>query len=156
MTNPRCSNCHTSTDYPGQTGDRYPHVYAVVRGTDDKGAEMKRCEECHGIRNDPITGIPGRPDWHAAPLSMSTWSAPGVLKSGPQLCTDLKDKTKNGNRDLAQIEEFLRTDDFVLWPWDPGIRPNGQERTWPAPATHDVFLQNVKEWIDQGAPCPTE
>lgn len=156
MTYPRCANCHTSTDFPRQTDDRYPHVYGVVRGTDDQGVEMKRCKDCHGIRNDPVTGIPGLPDWHAAPLAMTTEQAPGVPKSGAQMCADVKDKTKNGNRDLAALLEFFRTDDFIMWPWDPGVRPNGVQRTSPVVATHDVLVQNVREWIAQGAPCPTE
>jgi alcohol dehydrogenase (cytochrome c) len=154
MTSPRCINCHSMTDFPRQTDDRYPHVYHVERGPDDKGVEMKRCTACHGIRNDPVTGIPGRTDWHMPPKGMTTEASPGVAKSGPQLCSDLKDKSKNGNRDFAQLVHFIETDPFIPWAWNPGTRASGQARTQPPVATYDEFFTTFKAWLDAGAPCP--
>jgi alcohol dehydrogenase (cytochrome c) len=154
MTSPRCINCHSAGDYPRQSDNHYPHVYHVMRGPDDRGTDILRCNSCHGIRNDAATGIPGRTDWHKAPVSMSTESAPGVPKSGPQLCRDVKDKSKNGNRDFAQLVKFVDTDPLIAWTWDPGTRPNGKPRTTPPLATHDQFLGVFKAWIDAGAPCP--
>ena len=156
MTHPRCINCHSLTEYPRQTDDRYPHVFHVLRGKDDRGTEMKRCSACHGIRNDPATGVPGRGDWHIAPVKMSTESSPGVPKSGARMCVDLKDKSRNGNRDFAKLLEFIDTDPFIMWAWDPGLRPNGTARTMPPVATHQEFLRIFKKWTDAGAPCPTE
>jgi hypothetical protein len=69
---------------------------------------------------------------------------------------DLKDKNKNGNRDFAQLLDFIETDPFIMWAWDPGVRANGKARTTPPMATHDEFLSTVKKWIDAGAPCPTQ
>jgi alcohol dehydrogenase (cytochrome c) len=156
MTSPRCINCHSMADYPRQTDDRYPHVYHVTRGDDDKGVEMKRCTQCHGMRNNAETGAPGRMDWHMPPVQKSTESSPGVAKAGPRLCADLKDQTKNGNRDLKQLVDFIETDPFIMWAWDPGVRANGQARTTPPLATHDEFVKTFKEWTVAGAPCPSE
>jgi hypothetical protein len=156
MTSPRCINCHSVADYPRQTDDRYPHVYHVVRGDDDKGVEMKRCTDCHGMRNNPETGAPGRMDWHMAPVGKSTEASPDVPKSGPMLCADLKDRSKNGNRDFKQLVDFIETDPFIQWAWDPGVRANGKARTTPPMAAHDEFLRTVKAWIDAGAPCPAQ
>ena len=156
MTYPRCMNCHSMAEYPRQTDNRYPHVFHVVRGEDDRGVEMKRCSSCHGIRNNPDTGAPGRMDWHMAPVEKSTEASPGVPKSGPRLCADLKDKSKNGNRDFKQLLDFIETDPFIMWAWDPGVRANGKPRTTPPMATHDEFLRTVKAWIEAGAPCPAQ
>jgi cytochrome c553 len=156
MVSPRCINCHSMADYPRQTDDRYPHVYHIERGEDDKGIEMKRCNQCHGMRNDPVNGAPGRMDWHMAPVQKTTESSPGVPKGDHQLCVDVKDKSKNGNRDFAQLLDFIETDPFIMWAWDPGVRANGKMRTTPPMATHDEFLSTVKRWIADGAPCPTQ
>jgi alcohol dehydrogenase (cytochrome c) len=154
LTHPRCMNCHTLDDFPRQTDDRYPHVFGVLKGPDNRGVEMKRCDACHGITNNTSTGIPGRLDWHVPPLSMTSESSPGVAKSGPQLCADLKNKKKNNNRDLAQLVEFVESDQFILWGWDPGTRPNGTPRTTPPLPTHHDFIRVFKEWVAAGAPCP--
>ena len=121
---------------------------------DRRGVAMKRCADCHGVSNDAATGIPGRIDWHVPPLSMTSESSPGVAKSGPELCADLKDKRKNHNRTPAQLLEFVETDQFVSWGWDPGVRPNGEARTTPPMATHADFVRVFREWVEAGARCP--
>jgi hypothetical protein len=85
---------------------------------------------------------------------MTSESSPGVPKTGAELCADMKDRTKNGNRDLAQLQHFVETDPFIMWAWDPGTRPNGTARTTPPPHTYYDFVKTFKEWIDAGAPCP--
>jgi hypothetical protein len=42
LTHPRCINCHTIDDSPRQTDQRFPHVFNVIKGPDDRGVEMKR------------------------------------------------------------------------------------------------------------------
>ena len=32
LSNPRCINCHTATNYPQQGDDRHRHLFNVVRG----------------------------------------------------------------------------------------------------------------------------
>lgn len=161
LTSPRCINCHTTRGireaveetYPRQTDDRYPHVFRVVRGN-DRGVEMKHCTDCHKEKNDPATGIPGQPDWRLAPIQMTTESKSGVAKTGHQLCTDLKDEKKNGERTPEQLLDHVDHDVFVLWGWDPGVRPNGQRRTIPPVASHAEFVKIFDQWVKDGAPCP--
>jgi hypothetical protein len=153
-THPRCINCHAVGDSPRQTDHRFPHVFHVLKGAGNRGVEMKRCAACHGIANDNAAGVPGRIDWHAAPASMTTESSPGVPKPGGELCADMKDRSKNGNRDLAQLLEFVETDPFIMWAWDPGTRPNGTPRTTPPPHAYFDFVRTFRAWIDAGAPCP--
>jgi alcohol dehydrogenase (cytochrome c) len=164
-------------DYPRQGDDRHPHYYAVLRGdafpfeTAEKtgtvnpgeGLSFLRCGACHGARNDPMTGIPGaedpahpgQPFWLMAPASMTFEKLPGVALSGPELCAHIKDKSRNGNRELADTLHHIATEFLVLWAWDPGKRPNGEMRTTP-PIGHDDFVLDFSKWMNDGAPCPTE
>ena len=155
LTSPSCMNCHTVTNYPTQGDDRHPHIFSVVRGTDDRGAPVARCNACHGDANNTITGVPGSSDWHIAPKIMAWESKPGVAMTGPELSAQLKDRNRNGNRDLAQLVKFVETEHLVLWSWDPGTRWNGDARSTP-PISHDEFVKAFKAWADAGAPSPTE
>jgi alcohol dehydrogenase (cytochrome c) len=153
LTHPRCMNCHTLAEFPRQSDTRYPHVYHIVRGTDDKGAEPMRCAKCHGEANHDATGIPGTLAWHAAPVSMTFEAASGVALSGPAMCARLKNLSQTGGRDLAKMLEHFDHDVDVNWAWNPGQRPNGETRTTPA-VSHEDFVQAFKEWSAAGAPCP--
>jgi alcohol dehydrogenase (cytochrome c) len=153
LTHPRCINCHTMTDYPRQGDDRHPHIYGVVRGPDDMGSMVARCASCHMATNNAATGIPGRPGWKVAPLSMAWESSPGIPMTGHELCIMLKDPKRNGHRNLAALLDHVETEHLVLWAWDPGTRPNGKPRTKP-PLSHAEFVAAFKGWEDAGAPCP--
>jgi alcohol dehydrogenase (cytochrome c) len=154
LTSPRCINCHTVTNYPRQRDIRYPHIYSVVRGTDDFGAPVARCQHCHGDKNNPATGIPGAKDWHIAPLSMAWESKPGIAMTGPQLCSMLKNPLLNGDRTLHELADHLETP-LVKWAWNPGTRWNGDLRTKP-PISHAAFVKAFREWADAGGPCPKQ
>jgi alcohol dehydrogenase (cytochrome c) len=154
-------------DYPRQADDRHPHYYMVYRGPerdkmeklDSKGAPFGRCNTCHGTANNPSTGIPGAENedgsiaWHLAPAEMAWESAPGIPLTGAELCAQLKDPARNGDRTLHDLLVHVQTEPLVLWAWKPGIRPNGQPRTKP-PLTHDEFVDIFQKWIESGAPCP--
>jgi hypothetical protein len=164
-------------DYPRQGDDRHPHYYAVIRGdtfpleTAEKtgtvdpgmGISFLRCEACHRNHNDPVTGIPGaedpekpgKPFWFMAPASMTFEKTPGVALSGPELCAHIKDKSLNGNRELADTLHHIATEFLVVWAWDPGKRPNGETRTTP-PISHDDFVLDFSKWMNDGALCPAE
>jgi alcohol dehydrogenase (cytochrome c) len=165
-------------DYPRQGDDRHPHYYTVVRGetasveTAEKtgahveiglGAPFERCTMCHGVRNDDATGIPGVEDpahpgesmWALAPASMALESSPGVPLTGPELCARLKDKNRNGNRELADTLHHIATEPLILWSWNPGKRASGETRTTP-PISHDDFVLAFSKWMDDGAPCPSQ
>jgi hypothetical protein len=163
-------------DYPRQGDDRHPHYYTVLRGDTvafetaentgtvypGTGTPFERCTFCHGSQNDPVTGIPGttnpdinpgKPFWSLAPASMAWESAPGVPLNGAQLCANLLDKTLNGNRDPKDLLHHLETEPLVLWSFNPGTRPNGEERTTP-PISHAALIRAFQQWINEGTPCP--
>jgi mono/diheme cytochrome c family protein len=165
-------------DYPRQGDDRHPHYYSVVRGetisaeTAEKtgvhvdigvGAPFERCAMCHGGHNDDATGIPGTEDpahpgesfWGLAPASMAFESSPGVTLTGHELCARLKDKSRNGNRELADTLHHIATEPLILWSWKPGKRASGESRTTP-PVSHDDFVADFSKWMDDGAPCPDD
>jgi alcohol dehydrogenase (cytochrome c) len=153
LTHPRCLNCHTVTDYPRQADDRHPHYYAVVRGANDMGAPIALCTSCHGTTNNSFTGVPGATGWHIAPLSMAWETSPNVAMTGNELCTVLKDRTLNGNRDLDALLDHVTTEPLVLWAFAPGTRLNGEPRD-PPPLTHDEFVAKFQVWVNAGGPCP--
>ncbi|SLN69905.1 hypothetical protein ROJ8625_03649 [Roseivivax jejudonensis] len=144
---PRCLNCHPVGDTPLQGDAMDPHQPPVVRGAADFGADGMYCTTCHGTANVAyVTGegsIPGHEPWQLAPLSMG-W----VGLSGAEICAQLKDPERNGNRDLAALHEHMAEDGLVGWGWHPGAG-----RT-PAPGTQEVFGTLVAAWIDTGAACP--
>ncbi len=149
LRSPRCLNCHTVTDFPRQGDDRHAHIYFITRGSDDRGQPWARCTSCHGDANNDATGIPGRPDWHMAPLSMG-WEG----LSDSQLCHRLLNPADNGHRSPEQIYEHVAFDrQFVAWAWSPGRNIQGVPRTVP-PIPRDAFTQLVKQWVAAGAPCP--
>ncbi|MEG3182084.1 Isoquinoline 1-oxidoreductase subunit [Sphingomonas sp. LT1P40] len=147
LTHPRCVNCHPRTDRPLQGDAGLVHVTPVTRGPEGKGAPGLECSTCHGPRNvafaDGKGSIPGHPLWHLAPASMA-WEG----KSLRQICEQLKDRKRNGNKTLAQIHEHNASDTLVGWGWNPG-----PGRT-PVPGTQAQFGELTKAWIDSGAKCP--
>ena len=69
-------------------------------------------------------------------------------KSLREICIQLKDKDRNGGRDLALLHEHIAKDDLVAWGWQPG---QGRE---PAPGSQELAGRLVQAWIDSGAECP--
>src|SRR4051812_45189442 len=151
VTHPRCLNCHTITQYPRQGGDRHAHGFLVARGLDDHGAVGKRCSECHQMQNQD-NGVPGAPNWRLAPLEMSWESEAGKAMSVGSLCRRLLDRSRNGNRDVAQLALHLESEPLVLWAWRPGNNLEGEPRESPR-LTHAQFLQAFRAWEAAGAPC---
>jgi hypothetical protein len=140
---PRCMNCHPATERPTQTDAMRPHQPLVVRGADGHGAPGMHCQTCHHDANFDPAGIPGHPEWHLAPLSMA-WQD----KSLGQICVQIKDRSLNGNRDMATLIRHMSEDSLVGWGWHPG-----HGRT-PAPGTQAEFGDLIKAWVASGAYCP--
>jgi hypothetical protein len=142
---PRCINCHM-VEAPHQKDTMVKHAQMVVRGKDGHGAATLQCAACHQAKNTPDGKVPGVPNWHLAPVSMS-WEA--LTKA--QICQSIKDPSKNGARkSMDEVIEHMRTDPLVLWAWEPG----GQ-RTKPV-MSHDEFVKKLEAWANAGGPCPSD
>ena len=143
LQHPRCVNCHPAGDTPRQTDQRRPHQPLVVRGADGHGAPTLACNTCHGPANFDPAHVPGHPEWHLAPLAMA-WEG----RSLGQICEQIKDRARNGDRDMAALLHHLGEDTLVGWAWTPGFG-----RT-PAPGTQARFGEIMRAWADAGAACP--
>ena len=142
LRNPRCINCHTSTEFPRQGDDRHRHQMNVLRGPDNHGAVAMRCNACHQDINQK-NGVPGAPNWGLAPLSMK-WEG----LSDHELAESLKDPSRNGQRSLEQLFDHMAHDELVGWAWHPG------STRAPVPISRDEFARQVRIWIDTGAASP--
>jgi hypothetical protein len=143
LQSPRCLNCHPAGDRPTQGQDMRAHLPMVVRGKDDLGAPGLRCPTCHQTENFAPSGVQGHPKWQMAPLAMA-WQT----KSLGQICEQIKDRSRNGGKSLAQIQEYIAHDSLVGWAW----RPGGQSE--PAAGTQSQFGALIGAWIETGAACP--
>lgn len=143
LQHPRCVNCHPVGERPRQGDARKLHEPMVVRGKDGHGAAGLHCSTCHGKQNYDPARVPGDGHWALAPASMA-WEG----KSLGQICTQLKDLSRNGNRDLAALVKHVNEDSLVHWGWAPGP---GRE---PAPGSPAEFGALMQAWADTGAACP--
>lgn len=147
LTHPRCMNCHPAGDQPLQGAEHRVHFPPTRRAGPDVFADG--CGTCHTDRNVTLQvtasfqSIPGHPRWDLAPASMA-WEK----KPLGEICRQLKDKARNGGRDLALLQEHVAKDDLVAWGWQPG---KGRE---PAPGSQELTGRLVQAWIDSGAECP--
>jgi hypothetical protein len=143
LQHPRCMNCHPATERPTQTDWMRPHQPLVVRGADGHGAAGMPCTACHHAGNFDSGHIPGHPDWHLAPATMA-WQG----RSLAQVCSQIKDRARNGGRDLAALIHHVSADSLVGWAWAPSAG-----RT-PAPGTQAQFGELMNAWAATGAFCP--
>jgi hypothetical protein len=143
LQHPRCMNCHPATERPTQTDRMRPHQPLVVRGADGHGAAGMPCTACHHAGNYDPGHIPGHPDWHLAPAAMA-WAD----RSLAQVCFQIKDRARNGDRDLPALIRHVSEDSLVGWAWAPGAG-----RT-PAPGSQVELGELMKAWAAAGAFCP--
>jgi len=145
MMHPRCVNCHPAGDRPSQGEGAMSRLHQppVTRGADGFGSVAMRCASCHQKANFDPGHMPGHEHWHLAPLSMA-WQG----KTAGQICAQVKDPARNGNRNLAQIVEHMSKDTLVGWAWAPGV---GRQ---PAPGTQAELGALLEAWVQTGAACP--
>jgi len=143
LTHPRCLNCHPAGDRPRQGDMSRLHQPPVVRGADGFGLPAMRCPICHLQANFDPAGVPGNPIWHLAPREMA-WEG----KTLGEICAQIKDPARNGNRALAALIEHIGEDHLVGWAWAPGY---GRQS---APGTQKQAGALVEAWIETGAACP--
>jgi hypothetical protein len=60
----------------------------------------------------------------------------------------LLDRSRNGNRGVADLVTHMTQDALVLWAWNPG-----RGRT-PPPLSFEEFKLALVFWAEAGAPCP--
>ena len=145
LTHARCINCHPAGDRPRQGDVGRLHQPPVVRGIDGHGLASMRCSSCHQHGNFEPGRMPGHPEWHLAPREMA-WEG----KTLGQICNQIKDRERNGNRSLDDIVHHIGTDTLVGWAWAPGT---GRQS---APGTQQQAGALVAAWVKTGAACPAE
>jgi len=138
---PRCVNCHPADDTPRQGDVMRVHEPPVERGAGGIGATGMRCFTCHGAAN--FERVPGNPRWLLAPREMA-WMG----KSLGQICEQIKDRKRNGDRSLEQIVEHMAHDELVGWGWHPSLGRSA------VPGTQEEFGALIKAWANSGAYCP--
>jgi hypothetical protein len=145
LTSPRCVNCHPAGDRPHQGDQARLHQPPVARGVDGHGTPTMRCSSCHQAANFDPGRVPGHPEWHLAPREMA-WEG----KSVAEICQQIKDPARNGNRAVEALIDHIGKDTLVGWAWAPGFG-----RT-PAPGTQQQADALVLAWVKSGAACPAK
>jgi hypothetical protein len=143
LTHPRCVNCHPAGDRPRQGDMARLHQPPVERGADGHGLPAMRCSICHQQANFDAAGVPGNPIWQLAPREMA-WEG----KTLAEICAQIKDPARNGNRSVDALIEHIGKDHLVGWAWAPGY---GRQ---PAPGTQKQAGALVEAWVKTGAECP--
>ena len=117
------------------------------------GAETIPCSTCHRTSQKldsenhapPHFGL----DWRLAPVEFEWFG-----KSEKEVCEQLKDPERNGDRDWKGLAEHLVIDAGhrgpVLWGWNPG----GDRES--APYSLQEHVDDMVIWGAAGQPCPTE
>ena len=146
LMHPRCMNCHPAGDVPLQGEKSTLHTMGVKRGPEGKGVFAMKCTNCHQEKNVPGLHMPpGNSKWLLPPADMKMVFQG---KTPKQLATQLKDRTKNGNKSLEELVEHVTHDDLVLAGWRPA---DGLKK--PS-VSHAEFAKNFTEWIRKGAAIP--
>jgi hypothetical protein len=153
---PRCSNCHVGADNrPMWSGPRYgktrPHGMNINAGESRIGVEYVPCSACHAYRETASANdVP-----HAAPQVAMDWRLPPVEaewfgKSSVEICEQLRDPDRNGDRTYLDLASHLDHDLILHWAWNPG---GGRE---PAPYDLQTHVNDVLVWGVAGQPCEND
>ena len=78
---------------------------------------------CHQKANFDPGRVPGHPEWHLAPREMA-WEG----KTLGEICEQIKDPKRNGNRKVEELIHHIGQDTLVGWAWAPGLRPSARSR----------------------------
>jgi hypothetical protein len=69
-------------------------------------------------------------------------------KTLAEICAQIKDPARNGNRSVDALIEHIGEDHLAGWAWAPGY---GRQ---PAPGTQKEAGDLVEAWVHTGAVCP--
>ena len=151
---PRCSNCHVGpSERPMWSGPTYGkarvHGMNIQAGESRIGAETIQCSTCHAYRegsNDTPHGAPQvAMNWQLAPVE-ADWFG----KTSEEICTQLRDPTRNGGRTMVELAEHLNHDLILHWAWSPGC---GREA---APYSLQEHIDDLLVWGVAGFPCESD
>lgn len=155
VSHPRCSNCHAGPDNrPMWSGPSYGktrfHGMNINAGESRIGAETIACSTCHTTLSsgrDDANTVP-----HAAPRVAADWRMAPVEahwfgKSGVEICRQLRDPERNGNRTFQELADHLDHDVILHWAWNPGA---GREA---APYSLKEHVDDILLWGAAGMPC---
>lgn len=151
---PRCSNCHVgASNVPMWSGPSYgktrPHGMNINAGESRIGAEKLLCSTCHAERQG-VNDVP-----HAAPQVAMTWQLAPVEaewfgKSSEEVCNQLRDPERNGDRTFLDLAQHLDHDLILHWAWNPG---GGREA---APYSLQEHINDILAWGVAGQPCAND
>ena len=130
-------------------GRARPHGMNIVAGESRIGAEYVLCSTCHAYR-ETLNDMP-----HAAPQVAMNWQLPPAEaewfgKSSVEICEQLRDPERNGDRGLLELASHLDHDLILHWAWNPG---GGRE---PAPYSLQEHVNDVLAWGVAGFPCTSD
>nr|WP_246135683.1 hypothetical protein [Mesorhizobium intechi] len=150
FSHPRCADCRVADDRPrwsgAHDGAAFVHAFDVQRGTDGAGLGNPglRCTICHFSSNSKaLPGPAGADGRHLAPTEMAWFG-----KSSAEICAQIKDPARNGDRKLTDVALHVRNDKPVAWSWAPGADRE------PAPGLAEAAHQAIENWTAAGSPCP--
>lgn len=147
LVSPRCMNCHPAGDRPLSDRDGF-HAMNVSRQSFEAGLQ---CSTCHAETNTELPGSPlgppGAPHWQLPPKETPMEFQDRTVT---ELCEQLRDPARNGERTLEDLLEHVRKDPLVLWGWNPG-----GIRSTP-PMSHEDFVDGFGAWVEAGGICPGE
>lgn len=155
---PRCSNCHVGpNNLPMWSGPSYgktrPHGMNINAGESRIGAEALLCTTCHTTKSedwDQANAVP-----HSAPRVAMDWQLAPVEaewfgKSSVEVCNQLRDPERNGERTFMELADHLDHDLILHWAWKPG---GGRE---PAPYSLQEHIDDILIWGVGGQPCAND
>lgn len=148
---PRCANCHVGkSDRPMWSGPSYgkakPHGMNIRAGASRIGAETLLCSTCHSKDNVTLNhSAPGvAAAWQLAPIEAHWYG-----KTSSEICEQLRDPKRNGNRTAVDIARHLDHDLILHWAWNPG----GNRE--PAPFSLQEHVNDILRWGAAEMPCPS-
>lgn len=155
---PRCANCHTgASDRPMWSGPSYgktrPHGMNIRAGESRIGAEYVLCSTCHTTKSTDWENANNMP--HSAPRVATNWQLAPIEadwfgRSSKEICEQLKDPARNGDRDFLALAAHLDHDLILHWAWKPG---GGREA---APYSLQEHVNDILAWGVAGTPCPDQ
>ncbi|MFT5683336.1 MAG: hypothetical protein ACI8RZ_004267 [Myxococcota bacterium] len=142
LQHPRCLNCHPDGDVPLQTDDSTPHTMEITRLSVVSGLPCMTCHRETGVLLPDTPNIPpADPHWRMPAREQAFEN-----RTAAQLCAQLNDPARTGDRDLAGLVEHVRSDHLVASSWH-------SPRT-PPPISQEDFVAAFATWADAGGPCP--